>query len=462
MDTGDEAAQEIYRDMQQSAEKLIRWLIARSGSLSAHVSSINDRARKLKESRLADLASLEEEERAACAGAPCPTKVLYAGDAAEVDRLASFLDDEGIEYYLRLDDIPAEAPCDERSYRADQGLGADNAAISKRPSELAERGPCGTYKIYLPDRPYPGGVFDAIQELITGESALSPDEPHPICNRLASLPEDLREDIFSHHSLATALEHAAMSRACGLTLQTDSPQVVKDFLPGAKGNFTMRIETVQWDRDAQLVADWLDKAGIPSQNRMVSESVAEVEIARANAPYAIDVIDAISDNVRMFNHDRVMNFDELKDAAFGRADDMTEILQADVPQAAAPFIKEQLRQAGVDFAAIAAAEEGFERLSVKASDIDANRDALEKVASRGLTPEQAARALARQEHIVPGERAIAEARAKGARGMDAQTKHMTKHEAPTIDRDDKRARKALDALERTHEAPVKTKTKAKG
>ncbi|MDN5973352.1 MAG: PcfB family protein [Bifidobacterium crudilactis] len=95
---------------------------------------------------------------------------------------------------------------------------------------------------------------------------------------------------------------------------TKASDLVPATLPSDAPRFTMQFSTVQWDRDAKIISDNFTKLGIPYTMSDGENGVKQVAFPQSCQPAVKQFIDSYAENVKHFNTNRVLNYDQLTPA----------------------------------------------------------------------------------------------------------------------------------------------------
>lgn len=95
---------------------------------------------------------------------------------------------------------------------------------------------------------------------------------------------------------------------------TKASDLVPETMPADAPQFTMQFSTVQWDRDAKIISDNFTKLGIPYTMSDGENGVKQVAFPQSCQPAVKQFIDSYAENVKHFNTNRVLNYDQLTPA----------------------------------------------------------------------------------------------------------------------------------------------------
>lgn len=296
-DIGDEAGQHALRHIADFAEWLLREAASKMPGIEGPSlrSRTADRTREIRENTPDELAMPDDPDaRLDVDGVPCA--VMCAADRDELDYIVGCLERENVEFSLTPDLSRPE--CDPAS---------------------AEPGEDGLYRAYVPDRE-PAATIHApgsrVDHVLVGSRAGR--------TLLSQASEDLA-GLVERTSYARVTERLGAAAA----LAEGAGSVPEARLEtGAPGNVTFAFETVGWDRDGRIVADWLADAGVPCASKRVGDGAVRFEIAPEHVEAARETVGSLVEHA----HIEPSRFRGISPASLAGED---VVLRREVPDGAA-------------------------------------------------------------------------------------------------------------------------------
>lgn len=441
MDTGDEAAQESYRQMKETIDDLMRWLMGAVRGINASASQLSERTKEIR-SKMDEVPEAVIDGDAQAEPERVDTLRVYAANREELEDLCNKLDQEGMEYYFAAEDVPEEPPASIEEW--EEILFSHDAEQIKG----------GVYEVHIPDRePYAGIHVPFTDTEITTSK-------HPAGMKLLSDVDPVLKGAFGDiYSAEMAKDRVAVARSCAIA-KSEGLDVEGKLIAGNKENKIIQVETVKWDPEATILTDQLEEIGVPYLTT-VDDKVASIEVAGKNLPIVKEVVDTMIENVRGFDESRIIGYADTFASESQASSD--EVLRSDVSLAEAPYVKEMLAVSGIDYVSKRNAEDGIETLYVNQSDIRNHAGELEAVMERGLTQEEVSAAHEKLAETIPAKDMAEVAQKKGAKpARDLSRRPERTRRQNTVERDAVEAKRAAESYSKSIEAAQKTKNKSRG
>lgn len=106
-------------------------------------------------------------------------------------------------------------------------------------------------------------------------------------------------------------QREALRAADTSQVETTIANLMPEHIPADDPKFTMKFTTVEWDREAKIISDNLDKLNIPYSMADGEGEEVDFTFPQSCRPAVRKFIDAYDEKVERFSTDRVLNYDEL-------------------------------------------------------------------------------------------------------------------------------------------------------
>lgn len=403
-DAGDEFSQDFFRTVEQAVGMLVNR--SRAGGSRA-ASPSGGRAERMREriseayrAAKADIAGALDDIIAASrknggaaspsqAGAPEndedePAMEVVVDNEDDFEFIRSVLDRNGIEYAVTGELTP-------------------DATWSLANRELAEGSYLAVFEVYDNSRP---GEVSVHAPFSQKDRVIVPSaNPH---TPLADVDPEVM-GLLAHFSREQAVSKAALREAASKA----APAILADAetTEGPAGKASLDFTTVKWDPKARIIADPLERLGVPFE-LTIADGVARFEFPAASAPTVKAVADFhLGNAASKIAPARFPNYASLE-AAASRAEAKDELVEVTVKdEGAAAMLKAELEDRGVPFESLRSKGVGEETFLMRGSDIQAFAPELDEV--RNVCERQDRDRAAKLAHAARGQAQAAErARAK--------------------------------------------------
>lgn len=461
VDAGDEFSQDAVRVVEQALSMLINraWGSGRGwGSSSSGLASrIKDRLSESHRARGGEATrhgafaksgadadgDAREDDGRSVEGASntddAPSMEVVADNEEDFDLIKDVLDSNNVEYSIAYETAP-------------------NATYSLGEKTYSEPSQIAVFSIFDNDRAGEVSVHAPFSK--TEHVIVPPKNPHTPLSELDDevvwlLGHFSRDAVTSRLSLAHAAQDIAPAIEKELGISWDEIP-----LNGPKA--TLDFTTVVWDERAAIIADPLERLGVPF-DVTYEEGLARFEFPAQAAPAVKAVVDFhLGNEASRMKVGRFLNYADLEAAAL-RAEGTDELVEVSVKDAdSATLLKAELENRGVPFESLFSEEIGEETFLMRGSDARAYASELDQAraaASAGKSSHVRALWQSAKARDAAAEQSRARTGSKHVASATSERVSYTRTQTPAADA---RLAKASVKARRTSKAPSLKPTMKRG